>query len=160
MPLGKPSAPATFKIPRDVLTRLRAYSASSGLTLSAMSLTPRKVFDCDALARKTWGSDRQGLSRSVWNSLSIACSPPSFSKLNELLVADRVRPVGRASNEKRRDDHEARNDLCKGSSDKQKEEHTIASQTEALRAFALQRSRRGKRHRALQGSVNFLCGTP
>jgi hypothetical protein len=42
MPVGEPSVPATFKIPRNVLTRLRTYSASSGLTLSPMSLTPRK----------------------------------------------------------------------------------------------------------------------
>jgi hypothetical protein len=86
--------------------------------------------------------------------------PTKLQQAYELLVADRVRLVGRASNEKRGDDHEARDDLCKGSSDKQKEEHTIASQTEALRAFALQRSRRGKRRRALQGSVNVLCGAP
>jgi hypothetical protein len=32
----EPSVPATFKIPRDVLGQLRAYSASSGLTLSAI----------------------------------------------------------------------------------------------------------------------------
>ena len=33
---GEPSVPATFKIPRDVLAQLRAYSASSGLSLSAI----------------------------------------------------------------------------------------------------------------------------
>src|SRR5580692_12850128 len=36
MPVGEPSVPATFKIPRDVLAQLRAYSASSGLSLSAI----------------------------------------------------------------------------------------------------------------------------
>jgi len=36
VPVGEPLVPATFKIPRDVLARLRAYSASSGLTLSAI----------------------------------------------------------------------------------------------------------------------------
>ncbi len=35
-PAVEPSVPATFKIPRDVLARLRAYAASSGLTLSAI----------------------------------------------------------------------------------------------------------------------------
>jgi hypothetical protein len=33
IPAVEPSVPATFKIPRDVLGQLRAYSASSGLTL-------------------------------------------------------------------------------------------------------------------------------
>jgi hypothetical protein len=36
IPVGEPSVPATFKIPRDVLAQLRAYSASSGLSLSAI----------------------------------------------------------------------------------------------------------------------------
>jgi hypothetical protein len=36
LPVGEPSVPATFKIPRDVLAQLRAYSASSGLSLSAI----------------------------------------------------------------------------------------------------------------------------
>ena len=36
VPVGEPLVPATFKIPRDVLAQLRAYSASSGLTLSAI----------------------------------------------------------------------------------------------------------------------------
>ena len=36
VPVGEPSVPATFKIPRDVLAQLRAYSASSGLTLSVI----------------------------------------------------------------------------------------------------------------------------
>jgi len=36
LPVGEPSVPATFKIPRDVLVQLRAYSASSGLSLSAI----------------------------------------------------------------------------------------------------------------------------
>jgi hypothetical protein len=35
-PVGEPSVAATFKIPRDVLAQLRAYSASSGLSLSAI----------------------------------------------------------------------------------------------------------------------------
>jgi hypothetical protein len=34
--VGEPSAPATFKIPVDVLAQLRAYSASSGLMLSVI----------------------------------------------------------------------------------------------------------------------------
>jgi hypothetical protein len=34
LPVGEPSVAATFKIPRDVLTQLRAYAASSGLSLS------------------------------------------------------------------------------------------------------------------------------
>jgi hypothetical protein len=36
IPAVEPSVPATFKIPGDVLAQLRAYSASSGLTLSAI----------------------------------------------------------------------------------------------------------------------------
>ena len=36
VPVGDASVAATFKIPRDVLTQLRAYSARSGLTLSAI----------------------------------------------------------------------------------------------------------------------------
>ena len=36
IPAVEPSVPATFKIPRNVLAQLRAYSASSGLTLSAI----------------------------------------------------------------------------------------------------------------------------
>src|SRR6516225_5802769 len=36
LPVGEPSVAATFKIPRDVLVQLRAYSASSGLSLSAI----------------------------------------------------------------------------------------------------------------------------
>ena len=36
LPVGEPSVAATFKIPRDVLAQLRAYSASSGLSLSAI----------------------------------------------------------------------------------------------------------------------------
>src|SRR6516165_1915558 len=36
IPVGEPSVPATFKIPRDVLTQLRAYSRRSGLPLSAI----------------------------------------------------------------------------------------------------------------------------
>lgn len=34
--VGEPSVPATFKIPIDVLARLRAHSASSGLMLSVI----------------------------------------------------------------------------------------------------------------------------
>jgi hypothetical protein len=34
--IGEASVAATFKIPRDVLTQLRSYSARSGLTLSAI----------------------------------------------------------------------------------------------------------------------------
>jgi hypothetical protein len=36
LPVGEPSVAATFKIPRDVLAQLRASSASSGLSLSAI----------------------------------------------------------------------------------------------------------------------------
>jgi hypothetical protein len=36
VPVAEPSVPATFKIPNDVLRQLRAYSAVSGLTLSAI----------------------------------------------------------------------------------------------------------------------------
>jgi hypothetical protein len=36
MPVGEPLVPATFKIPRDVLTQLRAYSTRSGLPLSVI----------------------------------------------------------------------------------------------------------------------------
>ena len=36
IPPAEPSVPATFKISRDVLAQLRAYSANSGLTLSAI----------------------------------------------------------------------------------------------------------------------------
>jgi predicted DNA-binding transcriptional regulator YafY len=36
IPVAEPSVPATFKIPSDVLRQLRAYSAVSGLTLSAI----------------------------------------------------------------------------------------------------------------------------
>ncbi len=36
MPVGEPSMPATFKIPRDVLTDLRAYSRRSGVPLSVI----------------------------------------------------------------------------------------------------------------------------
>lgn len=34
LPVDEPSVAATFKIPHDVLTQLRAYAASSGLSLS------------------------------------------------------------------------------------------------------------------------------
>ena len=34
--VGEPTVPATFKIPVDVLTQLRTYSASSGLMLSVI----------------------------------------------------------------------------------------------------------------------------
>jgi hypothetical protein len=36
MPVGEPSVPATFKIPRDVLAQLRAYSRRSGVPLSVI----------------------------------------------------------------------------------------------------------------------------
>jgi hypothetical protein len=36
MTVGEPSVPATFKIPRDVLAQLRAYSRRSGLSLSVI----------------------------------------------------------------------------------------------------------------------------
>jgi hypothetical protein len=36
VPIGETSVAATFKIPRDVLAQLRAHSARSGLTLSAI----------------------------------------------------------------------------------------------------------------------------
>jgi hypothetical protein len=36
IPVGDASVAATFKIPRNVLAQLRAYSARSGLTLSAI----------------------------------------------------------------------------------------------------------------------------
>ena len=36
LPVDEPSVAATFKIPRDVLTQLRSYSARSSLTLSAI----------------------------------------------------------------------------------------------------------------------------
>jgi len=36
VPVGDASVAATFKIPRNVLAQLRAYSARSGLTLSAV----------------------------------------------------------------------------------------------------------------------------
>ena len=36
MPVREPSVPATFKIPRDVLAQLRAYSRRSGLPLSVI----------------------------------------------------------------------------------------------------------------------------
>ena len=36
IPVGEPSVAATFKIPRDVLTQLRAHSRRSGLPLSAI----------------------------------------------------------------------------------------------------------------------------
>jgi hypothetical protein len=36
IPVGESSVPATFKIPRDVLTKLRAYSRRSGLPLSVI----------------------------------------------------------------------------------------------------------------------------
>jgi hypothetical protein len=36
IPVGEPSVPATFKIPRDVLAQLRAYSRRSGLPLSVI----------------------------------------------------------------------------------------------------------------------------
>jgi hypothetical protein len=118
------------------------------------------VFDCDALGAEDMG-ERSTEPPTICLEFAVdRLLPTKLQQAYELLLADRVRLVGRASNEKRGDDHEARNDLRKGSSDKQKEEHTIASQTEALRAFALQRSRRGKRRRALQGSVNVLCGAP
>lgn len=40
----------------------------------------REVFDRGAPARKTWLSVLQSLLLFVWNSLSIACSPPSYNK--------------------------------------------------------------------------------
>ena len=36
VPVGELSVPATFKIPRDVLAQLRAYSRRSGLPLSVI----------------------------------------------------------------------------------------------------------------------------
>ena len=81
MPVGEPSVPATFKIPRDVLAQLRAYSRRSGLPLS-MIVTEghREAFDRDTSARKTWLSALQSILQFVWNLRSIACSPSSYNK--------------------------------------------------------------------------------
>src|ERR1700746_757832 len=71
MPVGEPSVPATFKIPRDVLAQLRAYSRRSGLPLS--------VIVTEAVERHA-RSAAQGPLPFVWNLLSIACSPSSYNK--------------------------------------------------------------------------------
>jgi hypothetical protein len=48
--VGEPSVPATFKIPRDVLTQLRAYSRRSGRPLS--EIVTRAVERCLTAARQ------------------------------------------------------------------------------------------------------------
>jgi hypothetical protein len=53
MPVGEPSVPATFKIPRDVLAQLRAYSRRSGLPLS--------VVVTEAIAKRLTASDFTGV---------------------------------------------------------------------------------------------------
>ena len=72
LPVGEPSVPATFKIPRDVLAQLRTYSASSGLSLSAIVARALKrcltVLDRDRSTSATWLSDLQSLLQFVWNS--------------------------------------------------------------------------------------------
>jgi hypothetical protein len=40
----------------------------------------REVFDRDPPARQTWLSDPRSLLKSVWNLLSIVCSPSSYSR--------------------------------------------------------------------------------
>ena len=80
MPVREPSVPATFKIPRDVLAQLRAYSRRSGLPLSVIvTEAHREAFDRDT-SRKTWLSALQSILQFVWNLRSIACSPSSYNK--------------------------------------------------------------------------------
>jgi hypothetical protein len=79
MPVGEPSVPATFKIPRDVLAQLRAYSRRSGLPRDCHR-GDREAFDRNTSARKTWLSALQSVLPFVWNLLSIACSPSSYNK--------------------------------------------------------------------------------
>jgi len=50
IPVGQPSVPATFKIPRDVLAQLRAYSRHSGLPLS--EIVTRAVEKCLTAAHR------------------------------------------------------------------------------------------------------------
>ena len=50
IPVGQPSVPATFKIPRDVLAQLRAYSRHSGLPLS--EIVTRAVENCLTAAHR------------------------------------------------------------------------------------------------------------
>jgi hypothetical protein len=40
----------------------------------------REVFDRDSSTRQTWLSDPRSLLKSVWNLLSIVCSPSSYSR--------------------------------------------------------------------------------
>src|ERR1700746_1979085 len=81
MPVGEPSVPATFKIPRDVLAQLRAYSRRSGLPLSVIvTVAIEKGLTATRPARKTWLSALQSVLPFVWNLLSIACSPSSYNK--------------------------------------------------------------------------------
>jgi predicted DNA-binding transcriptional regulator YafY len=44
LPVPEPSIPITFKIPGDVVHRLRAYSAASGTTLSDIVTRALKAF--------------------------------------------------------------------------------------------------------------------
>ena len=44
VPVAEPLVPATFKIPGDVLRQLRAHSATSGLTLSAILTRAVKIY--------------------------------------------------------------------------------------------------------------------
>jgi len=52
IPVGEPSVPATFKIPRDVLTQLRAYSRRSGL--------PRSAIVTEAIEKRLTATPRRG----------------------------------------------------------------------------------------------------
>ena len=44
VPVAEPLVAATFKVPGDVLRQLRAYSAASGLTLSAILTRAVKIY--------------------------------------------------------------------------------------------------------------------
>src|ERR1700758_4976165 len=99
MPVGEPSVPATFKIPRDVLAQLRAYSRRSGL--------PQHVGAEDMVKRS---AERPAVC------LEFAFDrllPIKLQQAYGLLVANCVRPVGQDS-EKRGDGREACSDLRQG----------------------------------------------
>src|ERR1700722_10017504 len=87
LPVGEPSVPATFKIPRDVLAQLRAYSASSGLSLSA--IVTRALKRCLTSTRQR--PPRQKASRvagcyqrSLWGSVRLPVHPKKRTRVGLL----------------------------------------------------------------------------
>ena len=51
MPIREPSEPISFKVPGDIVRQLRAYSATSGMTLSEIVTRAIKAFLASATRR-------------------------------------------------------------------------------------------------------------